>query len=144
MPDIRTKTSHSVDYLEIKALQDLCFDIAESTGWHDESDKLRLAVTLGEPAAESNLRNYYGNKLMLIVSEAVEAQDELRSGHAMDETYFNDEKPDKPEGVPSELADVVIRAFDLAGESGIDLARAITEKLAFNSTRAHMHGGKKF
>lgn len=49
----------------------------------------------------------------------------------------------KPEGVPSELADVVIRCFDTAETYGINLSRAIEKKLAYNSTRSFMHGGKK-
>jgi len=48
----------------------------------------------------------------------------------------------KPEGVPSELADIVIRALDAAGAWGIDLEAIIDEKLAYNITRGHRHGGK--
>lgn len=51
--------------------------------------------------------------------------------------------PLKPEGVPSEIADIVIRCLDFAGEHGIDLAEVIREKLEYNATRARMHG-KKF
>lgn len=46
----------------------------------------------------------------------------------------------KPEGVPSEIADIVIRCFDFADEAGFSLIEAILEKLAYNDTRAHMHG----
>ncbi len=48
----------------------------------------------------------------------------------------------KPEGVPSELADIVIRCLDFAATYGIDLAAVIDLKLAYNSTRPHRHGGK--
>lgn len=137
-------TTYEVDFTEIQALQELCFQMAEAKHWHKDSDELRRLVAAGTPGAQFNLVNYYVNKLMLIVSEAVEAQDELRTGHDITETYFKAENPDKPEGAPSELADVIIRAFDLAGEAGIDLSRAIMEKLAFNATRELRHGGKKF
>ncbi|ALJ19513.1 hypothetical protein AOA12_06165 [Microbacterium sp. No. 7] len=104
-------------------------------------------------------RNYYVAKLALIGSEVSEAIEELRHGHAVDETYYPSAPcidgqgtvvnafPDeafKPEGVPSELADVVIRAFDFADEAGIDLASIISEKLTFNATRGQRHGGKEF
>jgi NTP pyrophosphatase (non-canonical NTP hydrolase) len=48
----------------------------------------------------------------------------------------------KPEGVASELADIVICVGDLAARLGIDLGRAVEEKHAFNETRALRHGGK--
>jgi hypothetical protein len=50
-----------------------------------------------------------------------------------------------------ELADAVIRCFDLAGALGLDLAGAMAEKLAYNAMRADhkpenraAEGGKKF
>lgn len=46
----------------------------------------------------------------------------------------------KPVGIPSELADVVIRACQFAAEYRIDLVRAIEEKMAYNETRPYMHG----
>lgn len=48
----------------------------------------------------------------------------------------------KPEGFASELADVLIRVFDLAGALGIDLEDAVQSKMAYNKTRPHRHGGK--
>ena len=51
-------------------------------------------------------------------------------------------RPFKPIGVPSEIADLVIRIFDFAGEHGIDLERAVTEKMAYNKTRPFRHGNK--
>jgi hypothetical protein len=49
----------------------------------------------------------------------------------------------KPEGIPSELADIVIRVGDATAEYGIDLAQEILLKQAYNSTRPHKHGGKR-
>ncbi len=42
------------------------------------------------------------------------------------------------------MADVVIRAMDFCERHGYDLGLAITEKAAYNLTRPHKHGGKKF
>ena len=49
----------------------------------------------------------------------------------------------KPEGIPSELADIVIRVFDICGYYEIDLEAAIKEKMEYNKTRQFKHGGKK-
>lgn len=51
--------------------------------------------------------------------------------------------PKKPEGIPSELADIVIRVADLCGFYGIDLEAAIKEKMQYNASRPYKHGGKK-
>ena len=56
----------------------------------------------------------------------------------MIKTYYSDDG--KPEGVPAELADVVIRCFDMADYYGINLEAAIIEKMEFNKTRPYKHG----
>lgn len=94
---------------------------------------------------------YRGNRLMLIAGEVTEAHEELRSGHAVDEVYFptqvevvdgeEREVPGKkPEGVPAELADVMIRVLDTAEAWGIDLDYEVPRKMAFNETRPAKHG----
>jgi NTP pyrophosphatase (non-canonical NTP hydrolase) len=47
----------------------------------------------------------------------------------------------KPEGVPSELADLIIRVLDYSEEHGINLLHHIIEKMAYNDTREVRHGG---
>ena len=67
-------------------------------------------------------------KLALIHSEASEALEGHRKG-LMDEKL-----PHRP-AVEVELADLVIRAGDLAGALGLDLGGAIAEKMEYNRTR---------
>ncbi len=90
--------------------------------------------------------------LMLIVSEAVEAMEEHRAGRGVNETLYEDpnvhglwstaksERFRKPVGVPSELADVVIRTLDACAGWGIDIEAVIAEKMAYNTTRGNKHG----
>jgi len=96
-------------------------------------------------AANQILANYFSKRLNLIHDELSEAHEEIRNGHAPTEEYENTTpgKEGKPEGVPSELADIVIRTLDLADEYGIDLADVIVRKAQYNATREALHG-KKF
>lgn len=82
---------------------------------------------------------YWDRKLLLVVSEIVEAQDEIRHGKAIDEHYYSGDD-NKPEGAPSEMADAVIRLLGIAYEAGIDLSKVIEEKVSYNATREFMHG----
>jgi NTP pyrophosphatase (non-canonical NTP hydrolase) len=51
--------------------------------------------------------------------------------------------PGKPVGIPSELADIVIRCCQMAAELNIELPKFIKEKMDFNATRSYQHGGKR-
>ena len=112
----------------ISQLQKQAYEQAVKSGWHEE------------PRTDGDL-------ICLMHSELSEALEEYRNGHSPNEIYsFSEalgEKPGKPEGVPIELADCVIRIMDFCGRHGIDLEKAIVDKMAYNATRAHRHGGKK-
>jgi NTP pyrophosphatase (non-canonical NTP hydrolase) len=71
-----------------------------------------------------------GTLLALIHSEVSEALEADRKG---DQENFEEE-----------LADVCIRIFDLCGSRGIDLEKAIFEKMERNRGRSHKHGGKAY
>jgi len=124
----------------LSELQELAGSTAASKGFHDDRPDSFTS------ADRRDLANWQGNKLLLVVSEIVEAHDEIRTGHAADLTYYpvaSFPMPDKPEGVPSEIADAVIRCFDFAYTEGFSLADIIIEKLQYNATRERLHG-KKF
>ena len=57
----------------------------------------------------------------------------------MQEVYFVE---NKPEGVPIELADLIIRVLDTCEQYGIDIEAAIEMKIKYNETREYRHGGK--
>lgn len=42
-----------------------------------------------------------------------------------------------------ELADLILRVCDFSRRIGVDIARAVRVKHAYNKSRPHKHGGKK-
>lgn len=82
----------------------------------------------------------FGELMMLATTEIAEAFEEWRNGHDLTEIYYVD---GKPEGVPIELADVLIRIFDNCERYGIDLENALRIKQHYNESRPHRHGGKR-
>lgn len=96
------------------------YDIAKDHGFYD------IPPTIPE-------------RLCLIHSEVSEALEAYRDD-ALSVTYTNN---GKPEGLPSELADIIIRVIDMAAWLDIDLDDIIKRKMAYNETRPFKHGRAK-
>jgi len=106
-------------------LNELCREahrIAVEKGWYDQE-------------------RGFGELIALCHSELSEALEAYRDRPVPSEVRC-DRATGKPEGVPIELADAVIRIADLCEFYNIDLQSAVTDKMAFNETRATRHGGK--
>ncbi|HRR49465.1 MAG TPA: hypothetical protein P5293_05875 [Bacteroidales bacterium] len=59
------------------------------------------------------------------------------------EAYRNDLPPTEEGGLFSELADSIIRIFDMCGAYNIDIAKLVEEKHKRNMLRPYRHGNKK-
>lgn len=102
----------------------------------------KLAETIGFVREKTGFEEPIENperKMLLAISEICEAQNELRDGYAVNEIYYNE---NKPEGFPVEIADAIIRLLDLAHSCKIDIAHVIAIKIEYNKTRPAKHGRK--
>lgn len=83
---------------------------------------------------------FIGTQIALMHSELSEALEELRNG--ITPTYYRHDG--KPEGFTVELADCIIRIFDLCGALGLDLGQALELKMEYNKKRKYKHGRNNF
>ena len=122
---------HSPIQSAVLLLQDYCHGQARAAGWWTD-----LETGLDKP------RNI-GEALMLVATELAEALE----GHRKS---LHDPHLPKRDNYTVEIADALIRLFDLAGGTCIDLPGAFEEKMQYNARRAdhkienrRLPGGKK-
>lgn len=118
----------------VTGLADAIHDLNVKAGWWTN-------LETGESIKDT--RNV-GEILMLIVSEIAEAMEADRKG-------LRDDKLPHLSGLEVELADAVIRIFDLCGAKGFNIGATILEKVLYNAKRADhkienrlKEGGKKY
>jgi NTP pyrophosphatase (non-canonical NTP hydrolase) len=113
---------------------------AKEKGWWDgfPGPEAFVPNREGKVSFQQVVNYRIGTALCLIHSEVSEALEALRIG----DMYHFEGSDSKPEGIASELADVIIRVLDLSEALGIDIGQAIIDKMRYNERRAHRHGGK--
>lgn len=98
------------------------------------------AVEKGWWDAEYTSSRNFGDLIALLHTEASEAYEEWRNGRLPNEVYYDGLKP---EGIPMELIDLLIRVLDMCGHYNIDVEKCFIEKHEYNLTRPYRHGGKR-
>ena len=122
---------HSPIQSAVLLLQDYCHGQARAAGWWTDLN-----------SGKDKERNI-GEALMLVTTELAEALE----GHRKS---LHDPHLPKRDNYTVEVADALIRLFDLAGGTCIDLPGAFEEKMQYNARRAdhkienrRLPGGKK-
>lgn len=152
--EIKIMKDRQRKYDAMMAVQKEIFETAEQSGWHEHDRQLPEALALIHSEVSEALEAYrdgmeetsnqYRYKVADIVIDPAYEDGEY--------TYMTlpsmvgvegDQILGKPEGVASELADVIIRVLDYSEQKGIDTIRVMLQKMEFNKTRGYRHGGKR-
>jgi NTP pyrophosphatase (non-canonical NTP hydrolase) len=103
------------------------WNVARSKGFHDEPVPMATSVANLHSEVSEMWEAFRNNKLQ-------QPCDKAQKMEAM--------------GLPpltcleEELADILIRCLDTAREHGVDMAKAVLAKDAYNQSRPHRNGGK--
>jgi NTP pyrophosphatase (non-canonical NTP hydrolase) len=113
----------SPDAAVINSVAEACGEISEEKGFHNDWKHAE---------SENAAMNVVATKLMLTVSELSEALEEMRDhGIGKDGRYQG--------RFGEELADAVIRIFDLASMMRIPIGDEVIRKMLRNADRPHLH-----
>ena len=113
-------------------------ELANKNGFWDDYEicTIDLEEELYMYQIKENIQNaLISQKLMLVVSELGEAMETLRkNGLQINNNEFI------KDSFSDEIADAIIRLFDLCGQLNIDIEKCIKWKHEYNKSRPYKHG----
>lgn len=153
--EIKAMKDRQRKYEAMMAVQKEIFETAEKSGWHERDRELPEALALIHSEVSEALEAYREGMEETVNNYRYKVADVTIDPSYDDGEYtytalpsmpgVHDSEPilGKPEGVASELADVIIRVLDYSEQKGIDTIRVMLQKMEFNKTRGYRHGGKR-
>ena len=110
--------------MDINDLQELVYENAARKGFYNGHVNIRSMI----------------NEIHNEVEEALVEFNKARLNTYLD---HNSTPPGKPCGLPSELADIIIRTLSLSKHLGINIERELARKHNYNLIRNYKHAGEK-
>ena len=142
------------DELTIRALMEESHTNAVNKGWYDPPKTFTEALALFHSEISEALEEHrdgrgynevywkIGNNTGTAYNNEIWTDDPFQGLPESVRMHLCDNGHAKPEGIPIELADLLIRVADTCKHYEIDLVRALYLKMAYNETRSHRHGDK--
>lgn len=139
----------------LSSVEQEIFDTAEASGWHEHDRELPEALALIHSEVSEALEAYrdgmeetanqYRYKTTDVVVDPSDEYGEYVYMTLPKMPHIHDGTPvlGKPEGVASELADVIIRVLDYSRQKNIQTIPVMLQKMEFNKTRGYRHGNKR-
>jgi len=119
-------------------------------GWWDTPREIPEIIALCHAELSEALEEYRDGKLSLyyMCGEGLGIPTPCNPKNIIGcENYYKDKEGTcpyrKPEGLPVELVDCIIRILDYCAFANIDIDEVIRLKHTYNLTRPYKHGGKK-
>lgn len=156
---VKTESAQKGVALDINNLVSIAHGVAKEGGWWNRKG---AAAKAHELRTDRNKACEYSNEMLDLLDEVADAErnplELLALCHSeLSEALEGIRKDQMDDKLPHrkmfevELADTLLRIFDIAGGFDLDLGGALAEKLAFNTSRAdhkpenrEKAGGKKY
>lgn len=118
--------------------------INEQNGWFDSDRRFGEDIALLHSEVSEALEEFRVHGLQRYVNEPIPGTPSIMPMQFR--TRYLDAKEDylhlKPQGVPSEAADILVRLLDFCFRYKINLVEEFYAKLEYNKTRGYRHGNK--